>query len=133
MLDFSFLHLALQMFYWIVFAVISLYFHEFGHYAVNRYYYPKAECIEFAWSTFFFIPIPHRVISRNLNGVVTVRKAIIAFIAGPILGFIPIIASYYILDLYLFVWLVAGGLLGCKSDFKKIYITFKGWQQGEYD
>jgi hypothetical protein len=120
--------IALQTIYVITLIIVSFYIHEFGHYLAIKKLFPKADS-KFLWTTYCYVPVPHTVRTENLNGVITDRKAIIALISGPILGFIPIILSYHILSSDYFLFLIISELLACKSDFKKIFTTFKEWRQ----
>jgi len=121
--------IALQVVYVIALTIFSFYIHELGHYLAIKKLFPKADS-EFLWTTYCYVPIPHKVRTKTLNGVLTDRKAIFVLISGPILGFIPIILSYHILSSSYFLFLIISELLACKSDFKKIFATFKERRQG---
>ncbi|MCK5084039.1 MAG: hypothetical protein KAQ64_00080 [Candidatus Pacebacteria bacterium] len=106
--------------------IVASYAHEIGHYLVMKYYYPNAGSIRFVWDRIFLIPVPRKVISKDLNGDITIIRALVAFFSGPIAGLIVItVLSYLLLDAYLFIVPLSLGLHSSKGDFEKIYITAK--------
>lgn len=113
----------------IIAIIVGFYFHEAGHYAAKKYYFPNTKS-QFVWSRFFFIPIPCKVTSdaKSLaKSNVTYKNAFVVLLAGPIAGFIPVLASYFVLNIASFVILLGLELFSCTDDFKKLHWATKEW------
>lgn len=109
---------------WII-IIISSYAHEIGHYTSIKRYFPDADS-KFVWTREFLVPAPYQVVTENFNKNVTIKEASIILFMGPMAGLaVMIILSYFLLNMYVFIVLLAAELLASSGDFKKIYETIK--------
>jgi len=97
---------------------VSACFHEGGHYYATKYYRPE-EVLEIVYTKVFLIIVPCGI--RHVEGtLLSLNQKRVVLLAGPIVGYIPIIALYFY-SMRLFVEItILYFVVACSVDFFSI-------------